>query len=69
MLFDLTLCYERADWAQIDRLADELGIPTNLLTSLYFSCMEEVNRIWNELTQQAPGLAPEGQPAPEENPS
>lgn len=69
MLYDLALCYERADWAQIDRLADELGIPTNLLTSLYFSCMEEVNRIWNELTQQAPGLAPEDQPAPEENPS
>lgn len=69
MLYDLALCYERADWAQIDRLADELGIPTNLLTSLYFSCMEEVNRIWNELTQQAPGLTPEDQPAPEENPS
>ena len=31
--------------------------------------MEEVNRIWNELTQQAPGLAPEDQPASEENPS
>ena len=69
MLYDLALCYERADWGQIDHLAEELGIPTNLLTSLYFSCMDEVNRIWNELTQQAPGLAPEDQPAPEENPS
>lgn len=54
MLFDLTLCYERADWGKIDALAEELGIPANLLTSLYFSCMEEVNHIWNELTQQAP---------------
>lgn len=51
MLYDLALCYERADWSQIDRLAEELGIQTNLLTSLYFSCMEEVNRIWSEITQ------------------
>ena len=41
-------------YAAIDALAEELGIPANLLTSLYFSCMEEVNHIWNELTQQAP---------------
>lgn len=54
MLFDLTLRYERADWSKIDALAEELGVPANLLTSLYFSCMEEVNHIWNELTQQAP---------------
>lgn len=51
MLYDLALSYERADWAQIDRLAGELGIQTNLLTSVYFSCMEDVNRIWNEITQ------------------
>ena len=54
MLYDLALSYERADWGRIDQLAGELGIPTNLLTSLYFSCMEDVNRIWNELTQQDP---------------
>ena len=53
MLFDLALCYERADWGKIDQLADELEIPTNLLTSLYFNCMEEVNHIWTELMQQA----------------
>ena len=51
MLYDLALCYERADWAQIDKLSEELGIQTNLLTSLYFSCMEDVNRIWTEITQ------------------
>ena len=58
VLYDLALCYERADWAQIDRLAGELGIQTNVLTSLYFSCMEEVNRIWAEITQ-AQGIQPE----------
>lgn len=51
MLYDLALCYERADWTQIDSLAEELHIQTNLLTSLYFSCMEDVNRIWDEITQ------------------
>lgn len=65
MLYDLALSYERADWGQIDLLAEQLGIPTNLLTSLYFSCMEEVNRIWSELTQQTPGQEEAGK-KPEE---
>ncbi len=55
MLYDLALSYERADWARSEELAKELGVPTNLLTSLYFSCMEEVNQIWSDLTQQAVG--------------
>lgn len=61
MLYDLAISYERADWSRIDQLAGELGIPTNLLTSLYFNCMEEVNRIWNEITQPNPNqtAAPE----------
>ena len=54
MLFNLALSYERADWKKIDELAEGLGIPTNLLTSLYFSCMEEVNQIWKEITNQEP---------------
>lgn len=62
MLYDLTLSYERADWAKIDELANELSVPTNLLTSLYFNCMEEVNRVWNELTQQATYQTENSQP-------
>ena len=54
MLFDLAVSYERADWKRIDELAQGLGIPTNLLTSVYFNCMEEVNRVWNELTSPEP---------------
>ena len=53
ILYDLALCYERADWSQIDHLAGELNIQTNLLTSLYFNCMEKVNQIWTEITQTA----------------
>jgi len=48
-LFELVLSYERADWNQVSTLADTLGIPTNLLTSLYFNCMDGANTIWEEL--------------------
>lgn len=54
MLFDLAVSYERADWKRIDELAQGLGIPTNLLTSVYFNCMEEVNRVWSDLTSPEP---------------
>lgn len=66
MLYDLALSYERGDWSKIDQLAEELGIPTNLLTSLYFNCMEEVNRVWNDITRPNPNQIPieaEQQPA------
>ena len=62
MLFDLAVSYERADWKRIDELAQGLGIPTNLLTSVYFNCMEEVNRVWSDLTSPEPdqiGPSPE----------
>ena len=49
-LYDLVLSYERADWWKINGLAEALQIPTNLLTSLYFNCMEQVNTTWTELT-------------------
>lgn len=52
---DLALSYEHADWEKIDRLTGELGIPTNLLTSLYFTCMEEVNRVWIEMNRPVQG--------------
>lgn len=67
MLYDLALCYERADWTQIDRLAGELGIQTNLLTSLYFNCMEDVNRIWEEITQVSASKLENGENLPKEN--
>ena len=53
LLYDLVLCYERADWPEISRLAEELGIPLNLLTNTYFQCLEEVNGIWQQLTHEA----------------
>ena len=54
MLFELALSYERADWTAIGTLAEKLEIPTNLLTSVYFNCMEEVNTIWRQLINPNP---------------
>ena len=54
ILFDLTLSYERADWQEISVLAAQLDIPTNLLTSVYFNCMDEVNMTWKQLTDPHP---------------
>ena len=51
-LFSLVLSYERADWSAINELAEELGIPTNLLTSLYFSCADVVDATWQQITCQ-----------------
>ena len=49
-LYDLVLSYEAANWERITTLAEELGIPGNLLTSVYFICMENVNVLWDQLT-------------------
>ncbi len=50
-LYELVLSYERADWNKVNTLAEKLMIPTNLLTSLYFNCMDEANSLWKELTE------------------
>ncbi len=53
-LFALVVAYERADWDEINRRAEELSIPTNLLTSLYFNCMDMVDETWKQLTSPEP---------------
>ena len=37
-----------------ERLAEELGIPDNMMTSVYFICMENVNTLWEQLTNPYP---------------
>lgn len=56
LLYDLALSYERADWNEISALAAQLGIPSNLLTNVYFNCIEEVNSIWKQLTNPSSEL-------------
>lgn len=66
LLYKLALSYEHADWPAISDLAAQLNIPTNLLTSVYFNCMEEVNETWRQLTNPGQGDAPEASSEMEE---
>lgn len=45
-LYELILCYEKADWSAIKVLSEELGLQTNLMAQIYMECVEEVNEIW-----------------------
>ena len=65
-LLDLVISYEKANWKNITDNAEALGIPSNQLTTIYFNCMEEVNRVWNDITRPNPNQTPvesEQQPA------
>lgn len=50
ILLSLIICYEKADWKNISIKAEQLGIPTNMLTTIYFNCMKNVNQIWEQMT-------------------
>lgn len=51
-IYQLVLAYERADWKRSQVLAEELGVPANLLVQMYVDCVEDVNSIWNTLTTE-----------------
>ncbi len=53
ILYELVLSYETADWAAISRCAQELEIPDQVITSTYFNCVEDVNSLWEQLTNVA----------------
>ena len=55
-LYDLVLSYEQADWNRLSALAQELGIPTNALTNVYFNCTESVNATWEQITAPHGGV-------------
>ena len=57
-LYHLVRSYERADWKEITRLAEELSIPTEQLTTVYFKCVNEVNSIWSQLMEVATDAPP-----------
>ncbi len=65
-LYELVLSYERADWNKVNEMAEKLNLPTNLLTSLYFNCMDSVNTMWRELTDPGNPYEPEPEPEPEQ---
>ena len=52
LLLDLVLSYENADWDRVNADAQILGVPANLLTTLYFECMEMANQVWEGINAQ-----------------
>lgn len=61
-LYELVLSYETANWNAITAYAEELGIPNQVITNIYFTCMEDVNFLWDQLNNASPnqGMNPEG---------
>ncbi len=51
-LFQLVLDYEQADWKKLKKDTEKLNIATNMIAQLYLDCVEEVNEIWNGLTNE-----------------
>lgn len=54
-LYALMLSYEGADWDKVNKLSEMLGIAPNILTTLYFECMEQANQVWenvNDMSKQ-----------------
>lgn len=52
-VFKLVTCYECADWLHLNQYAQELALPLNIISKLYFECMETVNKIWHDLMHEA----------------
>ena len=53
-LYELVLSYETANWNAITTYAEELGIPNQVITNIYFTCMEDVNFLWDQLSNVSP---------------
>ena len=65
-LYELVLSYETANWNAITAYAEELGIPNQVITNTYFTCVEDVNFLWDQLNNTSPNQEPEpaeGEPA------
>lgn len=45
-LYRLLLAYEKAEWVEIKKLAEQLGITTNVMAQIYMECVDTVNDIW-----------------------
>ena len=66
LLLELVISYEKADWKKITEDAELLDIPSAQLATIYFNCMEEVNRIWDQMLNPSPAAK---QDAVEEQPT
>lgn len=52
-LYALVYSYESADWDKVTKLCELLGIAPNLLTALYFECMDQANEVWANINRMS----------------
>ena len=52
-LYALMTSYENADWDSVNKLCEMLGIAPNLLTTLYFECMEQAEEVWKNINRMS----------------
>ena len=50
-LLKVIVSYEKANWSDMKKYAEELGIPSDKTPQIYFECVEEVNKIWNGISR------------------
>lgn len=52
-LYALLISYEDADWDKVNQLCELLGIAPNLLTTLYFECLEQAEEVWKNINRMS----------------
>ena len=48
-IYSLMLSYEGADWEGVNDYAERLRITPNILTTLYFECMDQAEQVWKNI--------------------
>lgn len=51
MLYNAVIAYENAEWTKMTNIANELGIPKEMISQKYCECVESVNATWDKLMQ------------------
>lgn len=49
-LLELCLAYEKGRWSKMDRCAQSLNVPEFRIADVYYESVEDVNKIWTDLT-------------------
>lgn len=49
MLYDAVIAYENAEWTKMKDLAENLGIPKEMISEKYCECVQNVNSTWDKL--------------------
>lgn len=51
ILLNMSKAYDEADWPRVDKYIRELGIKKDKVSDIYMKSLDEVNKVWKNLTQ------------------